>query len=108
MSSETNAEKHIRTLTFRLPCPLEVDEDGDSIPFKKFNLVVSFAIKSTLSEVGLQLWPCSLLMCDVVASLKLENHSFVELGGGIGLVSLFITKLLKYKCIYTGKYILNV
>ena len=49
--------------------------------------------ESTFSDVGLQLWRCSLLLTDYITSMQDESGVVWELGAGVALPSLLLSKL---------------
>ena len=86
--------------TKEVPQSACIDTDGDldvSRRDTRFNLAVTIAHRntSTLSQVGLQVWSGSLVMCDFLLShpISIQEHVVVELGSGTGLTAIIAAHL---------------
>lgn len=77
---------------------LQVDDDGDIIvPTKITNndvICIFHEMKSTLSNVGLQVWMGALFMCDYIADKREDfcDAKILELGSGVGLTGIFASQ----------------
>ncbi|XP_035663523.1 methyltransferase-like protein 22 [Branchiostoma floridae] len=73
-----------------------VDEDGDLVLRRRkpnsteMEVHIQHAMATPLDTVGLQVWRGALLMCDFILHNQdiFKSHSVLELGGGVGLVSI--------------------
>ncbi|CAH1250002.1 METTL22 [Branchiostoma lanceolatum] len=73
-----------------------VDEDGDLVVQRRkpncteMEVRIQHAMATPLDTVGLQVWRGALLMCDFILHNQdiFKSHSILELGGGVGLVSI--------------------
>ncbi|XP_066265113.1 methyltransferase-like protein 22 [Branchiostoma lanceolatum] len=74
-----------------------VDEDGDLVLRRpkpnckpEMEVRIQHAMATPLDTVGLQVWRGALLMCDFILHNQdiFKSHSILELGGGVGLVSI--------------------
>ncbi|XP_019620861.1 PREDICTED: methyltransferase-like protein 22 [Branchiostoma belcheri] len=73
-----------------------VDEDGDLVLQRRktncteMEVHIQHAMATPLDTVGLQVWRGALLMCDFILHNQdvFKSHSILELGGGVGLVSI--------------------
>ncbi|KAI8506928.1 hypothetical protein Bbelb_153670 [Branchiostoma belcheri] len=75
---------------------VDVDEDGDLVLQRRktncteMQVRIQHAMATPLDTVGLQVWRGALLMCDFLLHNQdvFKSHSILELGGGVGLVSI--------------------
>ena len=89
-----------RNTTKEAPNSACIDTDGDLDVCRRdtrFNLAVTIAHSntSTLSQVGLQVWSGSLVMCDFLLThpVSIQEHVVVELGSGTGLTAIIAAHL---------------
>ncbi len=66
-------------------------------------MYLEHAMSTILTNVGLQVWRGALLMADFLLSNKalLKNKTVLELGGGVGLCSILVSRFC-HSIICTG------
>ncbi|XP_071954290.1 methyltransferase-like protein 22 [Antedon mediterranea] len=75
---------------------VHMDGDGDyevrrrKSPVNKDCIIIEHSLGTKLTDVGLQVWQASLLLCDfILDNVQLfKGCSCLELGGGVGLASI--------------------
>jgi 2-polyprenyl-3-methyl-5-hydroxy-6-metoxy-1,4-benzoquinol methylase len=80
------------------------DKDGDLDVPRKIRLVLAIQEATTLDLVGRQLWPASVTLADYLLSrIALDsshwgNSTVLELGCGVGMISLMLAHHVKLVC----------
>ena len=86
-------------------------DDGDpDLPRPDFFVEAWFVEKTDLSLVGLQVWVASLALCDYLVSLPPfeDGTVFLELGCGVGLPSLVLSKAMSCRSLCRTAFMTDV
>jgi predicted nicotinamide N-methyase len=82
-------------------------EVSDDVYVQQFNLLIRHRVSTLLEDVGQQLWRGAFLLIDFLVAkrtfLHLRKGVFLELGGGVGIVSI-VLRILAAKWIITTDY----
>lgn len=95
------------------------DDDVLDLPRPDFFVNIRFAEKTDLPNVGLQIWNASLALCDHLAGLLsegcpfssppfIDGTVFLELGCGVGLPSLVLSKGMTFKSIHHTVFMTDI